>query len=159
MNLRLGYLTSKQSQIWSLKNDGLSEASIARKLAITRQTVHYALNSANQKIGESMEETANINKIEIQTIDPIKGYLIGYSPHFKTQTFITFSAKNGIQIWYKHEGNCEKCNRLKTCRQTLIDEAKDRKLPLQEQANQMLPSKLAELLISSITGGKKDENS
>jgi hypothetical protein len=156
MNLRMGYLTSKQSLIWSLKSDGFSEAGIARKLVITRQTVHHALNAANQKIGESLEETANINKIEIQTTDPNKGYLIGYSPHFKTQTFITFSPKNGIQIWYKHEGNCEKCNRLKTCRQTLIDEAKDRKLLLEDRANQMLPSKLAEILFSAIAGGNKD---
>jgi hypothetical protein len=158
MNLRLGYLTSKQSQIWSLSNDGFSEASIARKLSITRQTVHYALNSANQKIGESLQETANINKIEIQTVDPIKGYLIGYSPHFKTQTFITFSAKNGIQIWYKHEGNCEKCKRQTACREILLEEVKERKLPLQEPLDHVLPSKLAEALFSGIIGGKNDEH-
>ena len=159
MNLHLGYLTKKQSFIWSLSSNGLTEAGIARKLSITRQTVHHALNSANQKIGESLEETANINKIEIQTLNPTKGFLIGYSPHFKTQTFITFSAKNGIQIWYKHEGNCEKCKRQTACREVLLEEAKERKLPLQEPADQVLPSKLAEALFSAITGGIKDGNS
>ncbi len=155
----MGYLTPKQSLIWSLKSDGLSEANIARKLVITRQTVHHALNTANQKIGESLEETANINKIEIEIMDPSRGFLTGYSSHFKTQAFITFSAKNGIQIWYKHEGNCEKCNRLKACREILLEEARDRKLTLQDQAGQMLPSKLAEILFSAITREKKDGNS
>jgi len=116
MNLHMGYLTPKQSLIWTLKRNGLTESSIARKLFVTRQTVHYALNAANQKIGESLQETANINKIEIETVDLAKGFLIGYSAHFKSQAFITFSAKNGIQIWYKHEGNCEKCKRLKKCK-------------------------------------------
>ena len=159
MNLRMGYLTQKQSLIWSLNNNGLTEASIARKLFITRQTVHHALNAANQKIGESLEETANINKIEIKTVDPSKGFLVGYSSHFKSQAIVTFSAKNGIQIWYKHEGDCEKCKRLNTCREVLLEEARDRKVLLQDQTSQILPSKLAEILFSAITGERKDGNS
>jgi hypothetical protein len=158
MSLHVGYLTPKQSLIWRLRNDGLSEASIARKLTVTRQTVHHALDTANTKIGESLRETAEINKIEIETLDPAKGYLIGYSHHFRTKTFITFSAKNGVQIWYKHEGNCQKCRQLKTCRQTLIDEAKDRKLELQQNADEILPSELAEILFAAITGEGKDGN-
>ena len=152
----MGYLTQKQSLIWSLNSNGLTEANIARKLFITRQTVHHALNAANQRIGESLQETANINKIEIETVDPTKGYLVGYSPHFKSQAFITFSPKNGIQIWYKHKGNCEKCKRLKTCQEVLIQEARDRKLVLQDQTSQTLPSKLSEILFSAITGERKD---
>jgi predicted transcriptional regulator len=156
MNLRMCYLTPKQSLIWSLNSNGLTESSIARKLFVTRQTVHHALNAANQKIGESLQETANINKIEIETVDLSKGFLIGYSLHFKSQAFITFSAKNGIQIWYKHEANCEKCKRLKKCKEVLLEEIRARKLTLPDQSSQMLPSKLAEILFSEITGGKKD---
>lgn len=159
MNLHMGYLTQKQSLVWTLRNNGFNEASIARKLSVTRQTVHYALNTASQKIGESLEETANINKIEIETTDPSKGFLVGYSPHFKSQAFITFSAKNGIQIWYKHEGNCAECKRLKTCRELLLEEARERKIQLEEEATTLPPSKLAEFLFSIITGGRKNEDS
>jgi predicted transcriptional regulator len=156
MNLHMSYLTSKQSLIWTLNSNGLTEAGIARRLFITRQTVHHALNAANQKIGESLQETANINKIEIETVDPVKGYLIGYSAHFKSQAFITFSAKNGIQIWYKHEGDCEKCKRMKKCKEVLLEEIRDRKLNLQDQSSRMLPSKLAEILYLAITGRNED---
>jgi hypothetical protein len=138
--------------MWDLKSSGLPEATIARKLNITRQTVHGALDNANNKIGEALQETAKINKIETQKIDSDKGFLLGYSVHFKTQAFITFSAKNGIQVWYKHEGDCEKCSKLQTCRETLLAEAKDRNFLLLDDTSKILPSKLAEALIAKITG-------
>jgi hypothetical protein len=152
MTLSFGYLTPKQRTIWNLKNNGLQEANIARKLEITRQTVHQTLDTANLKIGEALQETAKINKIDTQKIDPAKGYLLGYSPHNKTQAFITFSAKNGIQVWYKHEGDCQNCERLQTCRETLLAEAKDRHFLLLDDTTKILPSKLAEALIAKITG-------
>ncbi len=152
MTLSLGYLTSKQKIIWDLKSSGLQEAKIARKLNVTRQTVHKAIDTANVKIGEALAETAKINKIEIQTVDPTKGFLLGYSSHFKTKAFITFSAKNGVQVWYKHEGDCEKCSKLQTCRETLLVEAKDRNFLILDDTSKILPSKLAEALFAKIVG-------
>jgi hypothetical protein len=152
MTLSTGYLTPKQRIIWDLKGNGLQEANIARKLNVTRQTIHKALDTANLKIGEALEETAKINKIEIQTVDPTKGFLLGYSPHFKTKAFITFSAKNGVQVWYKHEGDCAKCNKIDTCREALLAEAKDRNFLLLDDTSKILPSKLAEALFAKITG-------
>jgi hypothetical protein len=152
MSLSLGYLTAKQRNMWDLKSSGMPEATIARKLNITRQSVHEALDNANNKVNQALEETASINKIETQKIDPDKGFLLGYSSHFKTQAFITFSAKNGVQVWYKHEGDCEKCNKLQTCRETLLAEAKDRNFLLLDDTTKIMPSKLAEALIAKITG-------
>jgi len=138
--------------IWDLKTRGHQEASIARQLNVTRQTIHQALDTANTKIGEALEETAKINKIDIQNINPDKGFLLGYSSHFKTTAFITFSAKNGVQVWYKHEGDCEKCPKLQTCRETLLAEAKDRNFLILDETSKILPSKLAEALFSKIVG-------
>jgi hypothetical protein len=148
----MGYLTSRQKLIWELRSDGLAEASIARKLNVTRQNIHQTLDSAEAKVGEALEETAKINKIEIESIDPSKGFLTGYSPHFDTKTFVTFSAKNGVQVWYKHEGNCEKCKKLQTCREALLAEAKDRNFLLPKGTELISPSKLAEALFTRITG-------
>lgn len=152
MTLSLGYLTSKQKMMWDLKSNGLQEANIARKLKVTRQTVHKALDIANLKIGEALTEVAKINKIEVETLDANRGFLKGYSNHFKTQAFVTFSAKNGIQLWYKHEGDCEKCQKLQTCRETLLSEAKDRNFLILDDTSKILPSKLAEALFAKITG-------
>jgi len=157
MTLSFGYLTPKQRAIWNLKSSGLQEVNIARKLNVTRQTVHKSLDIANLKIGDALQEVAKINKIDIETLNAERGFLKGYSNHFKTSAFITFTAKNGIQVWYKHEGDCEKCNKLQTCRETLLAEAKDRNFLLLDDTSKILPSKLAEALFAKITG-EEDEH-
>ena len=152
MSLSLGYLTPKQKTIWDLKSSGMRKASIARKLGITRQTVQRALDMATLKVGEALEEAARINNIQVSSINPSKGFLRGYSPHFKAQAFVTFSAKNGVQVWYRHDGDCEKCSRLEQCRQTLLSEAKDRNFLIHDDTSNLPPSKLAEALFTKITG-------
>ncbi|MCW4029295.1 MAG: hypothetical protein NWE92_06580 [Candidatus Bathyarchaeota archaeon] len=156
MTLSLGYLTPKQRAIWDLKSSGLQEAHIAKKLNITRQTVHKSLDIANLKIEDALQEVAQINKIDPQTVNAQRGFLKGYSNPFKTPAFITFSAKNGIQVWYKHDGNCEKCKKLETCRTTLLSEAKDRNFLLLDDTSKILPSKLAEALFAKITGEENE---
>jgi hypothetical protein len=152
MSLSMGYLTPTQKIIWDLKSTGLPEASVARKLSVTRQTVHKSLDIAKAKVSQSLEETAKINKIKIQSINPATGVLIGYSMHFQTKALITFSAKNGIQTWYKHEGDCKNCEQLQTCKKTLLSEAKDRNIPLPANIDSILPSEFAKTLFSKITG-------
>ena len=154
MSLSAGYLTPKQKLVWKLKNTGLQEATIARRLKVTRQTIHKALNTANSKVYTSLEETARINKIRIEKTDPSLGILTGYSTHFKTVALITFSAKNGVQIWYKHQGDCKNCEDLQTCRESLLAEARDRNVSLPENSTTALPSELAETLFTKLTGGK-----
>jgi hypothetical protein len=156
MNLSTGYLTTKQRMIWGLKSKGQQEASIAKELKVTRQTVHKAINTANIRISDALTEAAKLNNIEVETINTTKGFLSGYSPHFKTQAFVTFSARNGIQVWYKHEGHCQTCQRLQTCREMLVSEANARNFLLTEDVNQITPSKLAEVLFSKILGEKEN---
>ncbi len=156
MTLSFGYLTPKQKAIWDLKSSGLQEAHIAKKLNITRQTVHKSLDIANLKIEDTLQEIAKINKIDIEAINAHRGFLKGYSNHFKTSAFVTFSAKNGIQVWYKHEGNCEKCKKQEICRNTLLSEAKDRNFLLLDESSKILPSKLAEALFAKITGEENE---
>lgn len=119
---------------------------------MTRQTVHKALNIANAKVQESLEEIAKINKIKIQTVNPATGVLTGYSTHFKTEAIVTFSAKSGIQVWYRHEGDCQNCDQLQTCRETLLNEAKERNILTPENPDTILPSDFAKSLFSKITG-------
>jgi len=152
VSLSMAYLTSKQKQIWNLKNNGLLEVNIARRLDVTRQTVHKALNIANTKISQALQETAKLNKIKIKTVDPANGILIGYSPEFKTDAMITFSARNGVQIWYRHKGDCENCDQLQACRTMLLIEMEDRNIQPMENLDLMLPSKLAEIIFLKIIG-------
>lgn len=152
MSLITAYLTPKQEQIWNLKSKGLQEVSIARKLNVTRQTVHKALDVAHSKILQALEEAAKLNKIKVETVDPTKGILIGYIPEFRTKAIVTFSSVNGVQIWYKYEGDCKNCDQLQACRTMLLNELEERKIQPIRNLDTMLPSKLAEILFSKIVG-------
>jgi hypothetical protein len=157
MSLSAGHLTTKQKLIWNLKSKGLTEKKIAEKLFVTRQAVHKAISVSNAKISESLEEVAMMNKIETKVVNPSKGFLIGHSAHFNTEVFITFSAVNGLQIWYKHNCECEKCGKLKSCRETLLAEARERNFLLLDDSTTMSPSRIAEALFSKIIGESKNE--
>ena len=150
-----GYLTSRQKLIWNLKYNGLPESAIAKKLKVNRQTVHKTLCTANVKVYISLKEVAILNKIKIEIMDPARGLLVGYDPHFKTKVIITFSEKNGIQIWHKHKGDCKNCDQLHFCKKTLLTEAKDRNITLSKNDNLLLPSELAETLFLKILGEKE----
>lgn len=155
MTLSTAYLTLKQRQIWDLKRRGLLQTDIARRLNVTRQTINKALNIANSKVSQALLETVKINKIRIKTIDPTKGVLIGYSPEFKTDALVTFSNRNGVQIWYRHEGDCENCDQFTVCRKILLAEAEEREIQLPGNKESIIPSKLAEILFLKIVGEKK----
>jgi len=149
MSLSAGYITPKQTRIWDLKKKGFPEATIARKLNVTRQTVHKAVDIAHTKIPQALIEVARLNKMEVKSVDPAKGILLGYSQEFRTPAIVTFSARNGIQVWYRHEGDCERCERLETCKKTLLTEMEDRNLKPDKDSD-LIPSKMAERFFKKI---------
>lgn len=150
MTFQFGYLTPKQRRFWRLRFDGLSQAEISRKMGITRQTVNKTINAIDSKVSKALLEAAQLNRIEISRVDPEKGFLLGRSSTLAMVTLITFSDKNGIQIWYKGEGRCPECEWRDSCKEKLLTEAKARNIPLPKNAENMQPSKLADLLFKKI---------
>lgn len=150
LTLSAGYVTPKQAKMWELRKNGMGESRIARELEVTRQTVHKAVNVANDGIFRALMETAEISRIRVKTVDPAKGILLGYSPEFDSSVIVTFSVRNGVQVWYKHEGDCKKCDQLEKCRRTILTEMEDRNIPPPEGAGSNLPSELAKRLFDKI---------
>jgi transcriptional regulator with XRE-family HTH domain len=101
MNFRFGYLTPKQRKYWGLRRSGLTQADISRKMEVTRQTVNKTFIAIDSRVSKALLEAAQINRVEISRLDQEKGFLIGRSPSFGMDVLITFSERNGIQIWYK----------------------------------------------------------
>ena len=150
MGFRLGYLTPLQRKYWRLRRSGLTQADISREMKVTRQTVNKTFNAIDSRVSKALLEAAQVNKLEISRVDPIKGFLLGRSPSLGMDVLITFSERNGIQIWYRGEGGCSECNQRSSCRQKLLMEAEDRGIPLPEKAEDMEPSKLSETLFKKI---------
>ena len=153
VGFRFGYLTPKQRRYWSLRRDGLTQAEISRKMDVTRQTVNKAFDAINSRVSKALLEAAQVNKIEISRLDPEKGFLVGRSPRTGTGVLITFSERNGIQIWYKGESGCSECTERNNCTQTLLIEAEDRGIKLPEKTGGMEPSELADILFKKIVEG------
>jgi hypothetical protein len=152
MALSAGYLTSKQLRVWDMKRRGFLEAGIARELDISRQTVHKAADVADSKVSQALMETAKLNRIKVGAVDSAIGILSGFSSEFKTPAIITFSSRNGVQVWYRHEGDCANCDHLENCRKTLVAEMEERNIQPPKNFESLSPSKIAEILFERITG-------
>ena len=153
MAFRFGYLTPKQRNYWGLRRSGLTQADISRKMDVTRQTVNKTFNAIDSRVSKALLEAAHINRIETSKVDHEKGYLLGRSPSLGMDVIITFSERNGIQVWYKGEGGCSDCTGRDSCQQKLLIEAEDRGIQLPEKAYDMEPSKLADILFKTILEG------
>jgi len=148
--LQRAYLSSRQLSIWSFRRDGLPQFKIAEKLGVTRQAVHNVIGLIDRKVSRALKDAANLNRIQIQHLDSVKGVLLGYHPEFKEQVIVSFSTRNGIQMWHKHTGRCGDCKLEKECRRILLAEAEERSVKLTEEDKRQPPAKLAHTVFSQV---------
>jgi len=153
--IRTGYLTPKQLTFWSLRRQGLTQAEVSRKVGVTPQTTNKTLNAIDAKIYRALTDAAELHRLDIRRMDLEKGFLLGYSSTWKTEALVTFSAANGVQVWYKGEGDCDECTKLESCRQTLIKESEERGIPLPREKAKVSPSQLADNIFKTILEGSK----
>jgi len=138
--------------VWSLYRKGLSQTKIASKLEVSRQAIHKTLDKANNRVLKALLDTAQISRLDIRKVDPVKGVLVGYSPGFRSRVFIIYSSKNGVQLWYKHQGQCEGCQRRQECTRKLLETAEEWEIDLTEEDAKLQPTLLAEKLFSGVAG-------
>jgi hypothetical protein len=150
MGFRFGYLTPKQRKYWVLRRSGLTQAEISREMDVTRQTVNKTFNAIDSRVSKALLEAAQINRVEISQVEPESGFLLGRSPSLGMDALITFSDRNGIQVWYRGEGGCSECSWQSSCKRKLLIEAEDRGITLLEESEDMEPSQLAEILFKKI---------
>ncbi len=144
-------LTDRQLSLWRMRQRGLSISEIASRLGVSRQAIHKNLQAVENKIYRALISAAAASKVEIRKIDARKGILIGWSPWLKTEVYITFSSRNGLQIWFKHEGDCKTCPLRDDCIRILVNEAEERGVRLPIDAG-LDPSKLAEIFFNKLLG-------
>lgn len=148
--MRMISLTNRQLHLWKLRRSGLRTSEIASRLGISRQAVHKGLKVVEAKVYKALISAAMASRVEIRRVDVEKGLLVGWSPWLGVDVYITFSAKNGVQIWFKHEGSCRKCPLREDCKRILLSEAEERGIALPEDLE---PSQLAELLFEKLLEG------
>jgi len=152
LSITSGYLTTYQGMVWGLSRKGLSQTEIASQLEVSRQAIHKTLDKANNRVLKALLDAAQINKLDIRKVDSLKGVLVGYSPGFRSRVFIIYSPKNGVQLWYEHQGQCEGCQRREECTQKLLETAKEWEIELTVEEEKLEPTELAEKLFSGVVG-------
>jgi len=140
-------LKDKQFEFWRLKRSGFLNINIARLFNISKQAVSRALITMDDRIEKTLLEMAHANQIEVERVNSERGVLFGHSVPFNASAIIFVSVKHGMQVWYKHEGNCGACNRYTQCIELLWDFADEMKIKLQKTDD---PTKLADELFEKL---------
>jgi hypothetical protein len=135
-------LTKNQRSIWVLRFKGFRAVDISKKMGKSRQYVSKSLQSTDSKIYRALAEVARINKVMIKTMNPEKGFLVGFSHELGSQVLITFSPLKGINVWTPHTSQCEGCPDSTSCRSNLVKEAQRLNVDIKDK-EKLSPSELA----------------
>jgi len=136
-------LNDRQFEFLRLRRSGILSIDIARLFNISKQAVSKALLTMDERIENTLHEMARASQIEVEKVNLGRGVLFGHSAPFNTSAIIFVSAKRGMQVSYKHEGNCGACTRYAKCIEFLWDFADEMKVKFEKNDD---PTKLAEKL-------------
>jgi len=140
-------MDEKQFAFWKMRRSGTPNITIANLLGISRQAVSKALLAMDGKIESALRDMAQANQITIETINPVRGILLGRSVPIRTSAIIFISEKHGMQVWYEHAGDCGACQRYTECIELLWDYATELGIRLEKTAD---PTKMAEELFTEV---------
>ncbi len=147
-HVKMKYPTSTQLEFWHLKRAQQSGRDIAKLKKVSEQAVSKTLKEANTRIRTLIENSAAMNRINLELLNEELGVARGYSCVFKVKVYITYSPNNGVQVWYDHQGACEECEEFVECRKRLLLEFKERNIIVTQPA--LRPTELANLLFQKI---------
>jgi hypothetical protein len=143
LTFRVGYLTPREAIIWDLRRQNHSQSEIGRKLGVSRQAVHNAYQIIDGKVEQAFMEAAEINKLEVKTINLVEGVMSAHSPAYDIPVVVSLSKANGLKVWFLYEGNCRTCHLKSICHRILKEEAKERGIFLDPADQITPPTKLA----------------
>lgn len=123
-------VNERQFEFWRLRRDGMAGAEIARSFSVSRQSVSKALQGMDSKVSRVLMEMARSNRIEVTKVNFERGVLFGRSVQLNTDAIVFISAKHGVQVWYRHDGDCGGCSRAHECEGLLRDYAGEMEIVL-----------------------------
>lgn len=143
MTFRVGYLTRREMDIWSLRRLRNTQSEIGRILGVSRQAINKVYRIIDQKVEQAFMEAADANHLEPRTVNLVEGIMEAYSPAYRVPVIVSFSRVNGVKVWYLYEGNCRDCHLEGSCRKTLEDEAEERGISMTAVDKLRTPAQLA----------------
>jgi len=143
LTFRAGYLTRRETDIWSLRRRRNTQSEIGRILGVSRQAINKVYRIIDQKVEQAFMEAADANHLEPRIVNLVEGIMEAYSPAYRVPVIVSLSRVNGVKVWYLYEGNCHDCHLEGSCRKTLEDEAEERGISLTAVDELRTPAQLA----------------
>ena len=140
-------MNDKQFEFWKMRRNGVPNITIANALGISRQAVSRALLLMDERIESTLREMARANQIAVEKINTERGILLGQSIPFQTPAIIFVSEKQGVQVWYEHDGDCGSCDEYTRCIEFIWDFASELGITIEKTAD---PTKMAGELLTKI---------
>jgi hypothetical protein len=123
---------------------------------VTRQAVHKALSIIDSKIERAMREAAEVNRLEMRSLNLVEGIMEAFSPAYRVPVIVSLTRANGLRIWYLYEGKCSQCGHSRVCRRLLEAEAEERGIRLTKEDRKLPPTRLALKIFSRYLEGVGD---
>src|SRR4030042_6739264 len=143
MSFRAGYLTPRETEIWSLRRRTPNQSEIARTLVVTRQAINISLGIITGKMEQTFQECLDANNLHPRRINLVDGVMEAYSPAYQLPVIVSLSVANGLRVWYLYEGRCGLCALARGCRRALLEEARERGVELEPEETRLEPTRLA----------------
>jgi len=143
----LRYPTKQQSAIWLRRRQKDQPSNIAEDMTVSRPYVSQAQRIAEERIGSLLKHTAKVNRIVLDNLSSEYGFAVGYCHAHDSQTYITYSHKMGVQVWFSHKGDCDSCDLNENCNEVLRNLAEEWEITL---AKDLAPTQLGETLFNLI---------
>ena len=156
MTWELDGLTSKQSAAWGLFQKGIPAIEIARRMETSRQYIHQTLKVAETKIAHNLLEVATSSGLQIRSLKPEKGVLLGFNTALGRDVVLTYTVRHGIRTWYWYDEpeQVKDQKLLEDAKRYLLDEADERGIPLTAEERKLQPAKLARIVFSKLMPGE-----
>jgi len=111
--------------VWLRRRKKIAPSEIAKELNVSRPFVSKAHRIARQRVSKLLKNAAAINRITLNNSSPDHGFAVGYCPGTGAYSYITFSPRFGVHVWFDHEGECSECSESSECWRILKDLAED----------------------------------
>ena len=145
-------LSQRQNQVWSMLGSGLTVSEVAAKLKKTFQYINQTKQTAEAKLSDALIRVAETSNLQIKRVLPKEGILWGYHPGLGLDTFVTYTSKHGMRVWYWYDDPDEITDErfLLEAKMYLLNLADERRIPLDDREKQLHPALLAKLVFGKM---------
>jgi hypothetical protein len=133
-------------------SSGLTVREIAEKLKKTFQYVNQTKQTAEAKLSNALIRVGETNNLQIKRVLPKQGILWGYHPGLGMDTFVTYTSKQGMRVWYWYDNPDEVSDDrfLLEAKMYLLNLADEQQIQLDENVKQLHPALLAKYVFGKL---------